>query len=98
MDYYFIANIRIRDEKEYQLYLDEADDIFKRYKGEYLSVDNNPVILEGNWDYTRTVLIKFSSRSDFNAWYNSEAYQKILRHRLNAADCDSLLVEGLEKK
>lgn len=42
MSYYFVAQIRITDEIEYQKYLDNAEDIFRKYKGEYLSVDNNP--------------------------------------------------------
>ncbi len=96
MNYYFIAQIKINDDKEYQKYLDKAGEIFKKYNGKYLSVDNNPLILEGRWDYTRTVLIKFESIEDFNNWYKSDDYQRILKHRLKAADCDSILVKGLD--
>ena len=52
MSYYFIAQIRINDEIEYQKYIDKSGEIFEKYNGEYLSVDNNPVILEGKWDYS----------------------------------------------
>ena len=97
MDYYFIAQIRINDNEEYQKYIDKSGEVFKLYKGKYLSVDNNPEIIEGDWNYTRTVLIKFESKDDFKAWYNSDDYQKILKHRLNAADCDTILVKGLNK-
>jgi uncharacterized protein (DUF1330 family) len=96
MSYYFIAQIKIKDDKEYQNYIDKAGDIFKKYNGEYLSVDYNPQILEGNWDYTRTVLIRFKNINDFNEWYNSDDYQDILKHRLKAADCDTILAEGLD--
>jgi len=95
MKYYFIAQIRIEDALEYQRYIDRAGDIFKKYNGEYLSVDNNPQILEGEWNYTRTVLIRFNSYNDFTDWYNSADYQEILKHRLKAADCDTILVKGL---
>jgi uncharacterized protein (DUF1330 family) len=61
MSYYFIAQIKIKDNKEYQKYINKAGDIFKKFKGEYLSIDNDPRILEGNWVYTRTVLIRFKS-------------------------------------
>jgi uncharacterized protein (DUF1330 family) len=96
MSYYFIAQIRIKDEYEYQKYIDKAGDIFNKYKGKYLSIDNNPLILEGDWNYTRAVLIKFNSKNDFNDWYNSTDYQRILKHRLNAAHCDTILVQGLD--
>jgi uncharacterized protein (DUF1330 family) len=94
MDHYFIAQIRIKDLQEYQKYIDKAGAIFKMYHGEYLSVDNAPTILEGTWDYTRTVLIKFRSRQDFEDWYSSDDYQEILKHRLKAADCDTILIKG----
>ncbi len=95
MSYYFIAQIKINDENEYQKYIDKSGDIFRKYNGEYLSVDNEPFILEGKWNYTRTVLIKFKSKTDFEDWYNSDEYQEILKHRLNAANCDTLLIKGL---
>ena len=94
MSHYFIANIKINDEDEYKKYLDEADEVFSKYNGKYLAVDNKPLILEGNWKYSRTVLIQFTSLEDFNNWYQSEEYQKILKHRLAAAECDTILIEG----
>ncbi len=74
----------------------KAGAIFKKYRGEYLSVDNEPEVLEGKWDYTRTVLIRFNSKNNFKAWYNSDEYKEILSHRLKAADCDTILIKGLE--
>ncbi len=94
---YFIAQIKINDADEYQKYLDGCDEVFSRYKGEYLSVDGNPTVLEGEWNYTRTVLIRFPTELDFRYWYESPEYQQILKHRLKAAKCDSLLIKGLDE-
>jgi len=96
MSHYFIAKIKIIDEAGYQKYLDGAGEVFKKYKGEYLSVDNKPLVLEGRWDCTRTVLIRFDSKQDFEDWYFSEDYQLILKYRLEAAECDAVLIEGKE--
>lgn len=96
MSYYFVAQIRIKDSIEYQKYIDGSDDVFKKYKGKYLSVDNFPQLLEGSWDYTRMVLIRFDSKVDFDEWYNSADYQRILKHRLSGADCDTVLIRGLD--
>lgn len=96
MSYYFIAQIKINNEKEYQKYIDKSGDIFRKYNGKYLSVDNTPVILEGKWNYTRTVLIEFRSKNDFEDWYNSDEYKEILTYRLKAADCDTILLKGIE--
>ena len=95
MSYYFIARIKIHDDAEYQKYLDQADDIFKKYNGEYLAVDDNCLVLEGNRDNSRMVIIRFATQNDFNAWYNSPEYQHILKHRLKAAHCDTILVKGI---
>jgi uncharacterized protein (DUF1330 family) len=96
MKYYFVAQIRINDPAEYDKYLEGFDEIFSRYKGEYLAIDENPVILEGHWEYTKSVLVKFDSKKDFEDWYYSKDYQKILVHRLNSATCDTLLLEGVD--
>ena len=96
MIHYFVAQIKIYNSDEYENYLDKFDDIFSRYKGEYLAIDESPILLEGNWDYTKSVLVKFNSKKDFEEWYYSEEYQKILKHRLNAAKCDTILIEGVK--
>ena len=94
MSVYFMANIRIYDPEEYQLYLDRAGEIFDRYKGSYLAVDNQTQVLEGDWNYTRAVLIRFDCKEDFEAWYRSDDYQEILKFRLAAANCDSILIHN----
>ena len=66
MNHYFIANIRINNQDEYQKYLDKVDEVFDKYNGEYLAVDESPVILEGKWNFTKSVLIKFNNRKDFD--------------------------------
>lgn len=96
MNHYFVAQIKIHDQDEYNKYLDKFDDIFSKYKGEYLAIDESPSLLEGDWNYTKSVLIKFNSKEEFEDWYYSEDYQKILKHRLNAAECDTILLEGLD--
>lgn len=96
MIHYFSAQIRIHDKDEYEKYLENFDDIFSRYNGEYLAIDESPVLLEGEWDYTKSVLIKFKTEQDFKDWYYSADYQKILKHRLAAAKCDTILLKGLE--
>jgi uncharacterized protein (DUF1330 family) len=96
MTHYFVAQIRIHDHEEYEKYLEKFDDIFSRYNGEYLAIDESPTLLEGTWKYTKSVLVKFNSEKEFENWYYSEDYQKILKHRLRAAECDTILLEGID--
>ncbi|MCL3781109.1 DUF1330 domain-containing protein [Prolixibacteraceae bacterium JC049] len=92
---YFVANIKINNAEEYDKYIAEAGEVFSKYKGTYLVVENSPVLLEGSWNYTRNVIIQFESKDDFDAWYYSDEYQKILKHRLKGAECDTILVDSL---
>jgi len=94
MSVYFMASIRMKSEQEYERYLEHAGEIFSRYRGTYLAVDKAPRVVEGEWDYSRAVLISFDTREDFNAWYNSDAYQEILKYRLSASECDTILIQG----
>lgn len=96
MIHYFVAQIKINNQDEYQKYLEKVDEVFSRYKGEYLAVDESPDLLEGEWNYTKSVLIKFNSKQDFEDWYYSKDYQKTLKHRLKSSRCDTILLKGLE--
>ncbi|WP_016778784.1 DUF1330 domain-containing protein [Anaerophaga thermohalophila] len=97
MSYYFVANIDIRDNDEYRKYINKAGEVFRGYNGKYLAVDSSPILLEGEYSYSRTVIISFETREDFNKWYYSSDYQEILKHRLKAARCDTVLVRGMDE-
>ena len=94
MSSYFVAQIKINNNEEYEKYIKAANMVFSKYKGEYLAVDNDPEILEGKWNYSRIVLIKFSNNEELKKWYNSKDYQKILKYRLSAAHCDTIIVNS----
>ncbi len=93
MSYYFFAQINIKNQDIYQKYIEKAGEVFSRYSGKYLAVDNSPEVLEGNWDYARAVLIEFPDHASLYEWYNSEEYQEILKYRLEAAKCDTIVIE-----
>jgi len=95
MKHYFVAQIKINDPVEYEKYLEHFDDIFSKFKGRYLAIDESPALLEGNWNYSKSVLVEFNSKKDFEDWYFSADYQKILKHRLKAAKCDTILIKGI---
>ena len=94
MSCYFVARIQIHDEAEYARYLARCDEVFARYEGRYLAVDNNPLPLEGESDPGRVVLIEFPNESAFRRWYDSPEYREILAYRLAGADCVAQLVRG----
>lgn len=60
-----------------------------------LSFDTKAETLEGTWHGTQTVLLEFESADAAREWYNSEAYQKAVKLRQAAADCNGAILHGL---
>ncbi len=86
MSVYFIANLRVHQPALYDRYLDGFDAIFERYEGEVLLVDDAPTVLEGEWPYTRLVLIRFPDEAALRRWYDSPEYRRLAQIRQRAAD------------
>jgi len=96
MAHYIIAQIDIQDREKYAQYEAGFMDVFTSYKGKLLSVDENVSLLEGQWPATRTVLIEFPSKEEALAWYESEEYQSLAKHRFAASLADIVIVSGIE--
>jgi len=94
MSAYFIANIRITDEELMKQYGVEIGDMVSRWGGEYLAIDNAPTVLEGKWEYSRLVLLRFPDETTLKKWYNSTEYKDVLQMRLDAAECDTIMIRG----
>jgi uncharacterized protein (DUF1330 family) len=95
MTVYVVALLNITDRAEYQRYGEGFMEIFNRYDGQLLAVDESPTVVEGAWPHTRTVLASFPSAEAMNAWYDSPEYQALAQHRFNASTASIALVKGL---
>ncbi len=96
MSCYFVAQITIHDRSIYAEYLDGFDAVFSKFNGTVVAVDENPFGLEGEWPYTRFVLIRFPDAIEARRWYESGEYRALVRFRHRASDADVLLIEGRE--
>ena len=95
MTAFLIAQIRIHDREEYGQYEAGFMAVFADYGGSLRAVDEAPDVIEGDWPFTRTVLIEFPSKEAARAWYDSDAYQALARHRFRAAEGNAVLINGL---
>lgn len=95
MSHYLIAQIDIADRETYGQYEAGFVDIFSRFGGTLLAVDEAPKLLEGTWPYTRTVLISFPSADEAMAWYQSEEYQALAQHRYASSSANITMIQGL---
>jgi len=89
---YLVAQININDRDGYQKYLDGYDEVFSKYKGIVVAVDEHPRVLEGEWPYTRTVLMRFPDEKEAERWYRSAEYQELVKHRHRSSEANIVLV------
>ena len=59
-----------------------------------LAVDQQPVVLEGEWPATQTVVLEFESVDAAKAWYQSDAYQGAVPLRQAGADTNVVIISG----
>ncbi len=91
---YFIFHNKVLDaDKLNNDYLPKAVESLGPYEPEVLVVDENCDVIEGNSDQARTVVVKFKSREDAMAWYNSPEYQAVLPLRLEATEGTAYLCD-----
>ena len=95
MAVYIVARITINDRERYRQYEAGFMDIFAAHTGRLLAVDDDPEVLEGQWQCTRTVVAEFPDRDEALAWYRSDDYQTLAEHRFAASDGEIALLQGI---
>jgi uncharacterized protein (DUF1330 family) len=96
MSVYAIALVKIDDHVEYAKYVAGFMRTLPPYAGNCLSVDDSPRIIEGQWPYTRTVLLKFPNDDAFKQWYGSDAYQALVQHRFRGSTANFVVIRELQ--
>jgi len=94
MSVYLVAQIDIHNRAGYAHYEAGFMQVFSQYDGQMLAVDESPQTLEGEWPYTRTVLIEFPSAAQADAWYRSAEYQQLAAHRYAASVANLVRLQG----
>ena len=96
MSAYVIATIVIDDPKEYKNYIRGFRALFGNYKGKVLVVEEAPHVLEGDWPYTRTAVIRFEDEAEALRWYHSPEYQAAAQYRYNSSRTNLILAKGMD--
>ncbi|MDX1467835.1 MAG: DUF1330 domain-containing protein [Acidimicrobiia bacterium] len=75
---FLLADVRPDDMEAYRAsgYLEAAFESATRHGGVYRARGGNTIVLEGEWDPGRMVVIEFPSMDDLLAWYESPEYQE----------------------
>ncbi len=96
MSVYFIAQLTIHDRERYAQYEAGFMAVLNEHGGALTAVDDAAEVVEGEWPYTRSVILRFEDRAAAMCWYESEAYQSILAHRHAASVGNIVLVRGMD--
>ena len=94
MSSYILAHVQVHDPEEYKKYLAGFIEAFNPFQGKILVATDQKQVLEGEWPEARTIVMEFPSRELAMAWYQSEAYGKVAKHRMQAASTNMVLLEG----
>ena len=75
---YLMADVLPEDIEAYRAsgYLEAAVATAKAYGGVYRARGGETVVLEGDWEPERMVIIEFPSMDQLLAWYSSPEYQE----------------------
>ena len=94
MSAYVIVQINVTNNEPYKEYLKKVTPIVHKYQGEYIVRGGKFKKMLGNWNYERTVVIKFPSYDVAMKWYLSEEYEPVKKIRENNSDGNLIIIEG----
>lgn len=96
MSAYVIGQLDIFEPEGYQDYLAGFMPIFERHGGELLATSKQETeVLEGNWAYPRTVLMRFPSVAAAHAWHDDPDYRALAEIRHRTAHANLVIVHGM---
>jgi uncharacterized protein (DUF1330 family) len=92
---FVIVQIAIHDWDGYRQYgLAGHLEIFDKFSGKLVAADDDVEVVEGDWPFTRTVLIAFPSKELARAWYESDEYQAVVGLRHGSATSNLVIAAG----
>jgi len=93
---YVIADVEITDPDGFETYRDRVPESLARHGVEYVAFGGTTEVLEGDWNPSRLVILRFEDVEHARAWYASEDYQELIRLRQATSRTNMLIVEGYE--
>jgi len=91
---YVIVQGKVENRQLLDQYGAKAGGTITSHQGRVIAFDEAPEVIEGQMEYSRTVLIEFPSMTTFRAWYDSAEYREILPLRLKSTRGTLVVVKG----
>jgi uncharacterized protein (DUF1330 family) len=95
MPAYVIVETDISDPERYEQYKAASPGAIAAGDGRFLARGGELLVLEGDWQPTRLVVLEFEDLAAAKRWYESELYQEAKKLRAGAAHLRMVAVQGV---
>jgi uncharacterized protein (DUF1330 family) len=92
MTFYVITDAKVSDVEKYEGYKALTPAAIAAAGGEFLVRGGDHVVLEGNWNPTRVVMLKFATIEAAKAFYDGELYRAARAKRAGATEFFNMIV------
>jgi uncharacterized protein (DUF1330 family) len=89
---YVITDAKVSDVEKYEGYKALTPAAIAAAGGEFLVRGGDHVVLEGNWNPTRVVMLKFATIEAAKAFYDGELYRAARAKRAGATEFFNMIV------
>jgi uncharacterized protein (DUF1330 family) len=94
MSAYVIVEVTIHDPVDYEAYKKLTPAAVAAYEGRFLVRGGETIMLEGDWNPERMVVLEFPSVEKAKEWWHSDLYSAAKKIRQRSATTRMLIVEG----
>ncbi len=92
---FVIFNIDVTNPEDYNEYITKVKPIVEKFGGEYVVRGGTNQVVEGNWQYSRTIVLKFPSYEKALEWYNSDLYKPVKELRQKNSEGNLIIIKGV---
>jgi len=96
MPAYVIAETEVTDPERYEQYKAASPTAIAAGGGRFLVRGGELVVLEGDWQPSRLVVLEFADLAAAKRWYESQSYQETKKLREGAAKLRMVAVQGVD--
>ena len=95
MPAYVIAETEITDPERYEQYMAVSPSAIATGDGRFLVRGGELVVLEGDWQPSRLVVLEFADLAAAKRWYESHGYQETKKLRQGAGQVRMVALQGV---
>lgn len=94
MPAYIIGRVTITDPDRYSQYMQATPEVIAKFGGKFIVRGGDKVILEGEDESARIVILEFPSMERAQSFFSSPEYQRAKSLRAGAAEAQFIALDG----